>query len=147
MHDRKVTLLKQRLERRHRRMQAELPVQIQHVLLLDRNRRTHRVVVLLLIRHHDVQSVGRATLKQHHQFLSARLRRCALGHHAPHQETRYHRGPDERQRSIFHKASPRDPAPRPIAAIHVTSPVALIDRVLPGFRHFGSPRPPSQPCI
>lgn len=69
MHDRKMSMIIEGLQRSHRRMQAEKAVQIQNFLRPDSDGGTHGVVVLFAVRDDDVQPVGRAPLKQDNQLL------------------------------------------------------------------------------
>src|ERR1700689_513862 len=74
MHNRELALLPQRLERRKRRMQPEEAVEIEHRFAWNIDARPHRVILRLGIRHHDVETVRRAPLKNDHQALIARPR-------------------------------------------------------------------------
>src|SRR5947207_14880375 len=61
--------------------------------LWNRNGRTHTVIIRLAKRHDDIQAVGRAALKQHHELL---LRRHGSSSHGPlhkrrHGPQTYHR--------------------------------------------------------
>src|SRR5207302_10462373 len=84
VHDRKLVLVKERLERSKARVQTEKSVQIDRRVtiqfgdckykprtpaaalgLRNSNRRTHAVIIRFAEWHNDVQTIGRATLKQH----------------------------------------------------------------------------------
>ena len=67
MHNRQVLLFPQRLKCRHRRMQPKETVQIEHRFLRNIDRWPHRVVRRLAVRHNNVQTIGRAALKDHDQ--------------------------------------------------------------------------------
>ena len=69
MYDRKMTLIPQRLQRRHSRMQPEEPVKIDHRIAWNVDGRSHRVVRLLPVRNHDIQPIRRPALKNHNQTL------------------------------------------------------------------------------
>ena len=55
-------------------MQAEEAVQIKHRAARNIDGRPHGVIGLLAVRHHDIQTVGRASLEDDHQPLVARAR-------------------------------------------------------------------------
>ena len=139
VNNRQVSLVIQRLERRHLRMQPKEPVQVDDLILLDRNRRPHGVVVRLGVRHHHVQAVAGAALEDHHQLLLVGRRRRHLGIDRPCQEARNHGRSHQRQRTALHKAAPRHRiAPGHVAPVHVASPVACI-RVDRSVRHGKAP--------
>ncbi len=80
VHNRQVLLIEERLERSERRVQSEETVQIDRRAILfrgvvrrprDGNRRAEVVVGLFAVRHHHVQSVGRAALEDRDQDLLA----------------------------------------------------------------------------
>src|SRR5208282_6513163 len=71
VHNGEMLLFPQWLERRHRWMQSEKTVEVKHRLPGDVNRRPHRVVTRLAVRHNDVQSVGRTALENDDQALGA----------------------------------------------------------------------------
>ena len=58
-------------------MQPEESVEIDHLVLRNRNARPHRIVVLLAIGNHDVEPIRRATLKDHHHPPIGNARRLA----------------------------------------------------------------------
>jgi len=71
VHDRKMLLLPERFKGRHRRMQSEKAVEIEHGFLRDVDGRTHGVVARFAVRHNNVESVGGSALKDHDQTLRA----------------------------------------------------------------------------
>src|SRR5271165_432311 len=75
MYDRQLVLLKYRQQWRQARVQSEKSVQIQRCFVAsalwlgDCNRRAHPVIIRLAKRNHDIQSIRRTALEQHHQLL------------------------------------------------------------------------------
>src|SRR6266567_2183102 len=111
MHNRQMPLVVQRLESGQRRMQPEESVEIHHLLLGNRNAWSHRVVILLAVRHHNVESIGRAALEDHHQPAIRRqraLRHPTLCNHGAHQELRNSRCSGQRQRALVKKEAAID---------------------------------------
>src|SRR6185369_4432767 len=101
MHDCKASLDPNRLQRLHRWMKTEKAIEIDNVLLLNRNRGAHRVVGTLSMRNDDVQSIGGTTLEDHNQSLVAS---AALGtKRSACQETRQRRSSHHRHRSTLHE--------------------------------------------
>src|SRR6266446_5036085 len=85
VHNRKLVLVKERLERREARVQSEESVQVDRrvraatLRLGNRNCGPHAVVIGLAKRHNNVQAVSRAALKQHDELLLVRHRRRGDG--------------------------------------------------------------------
>src|SRR5262249_20132195 len=78
MHDGEMALLPQRHHGREAGMKPEEAIQIKHRRSRNIDRRTHRVVRRLAMRYYNVQSVGRAALKDDHYPFAARAQvRCA----------------------------------------------------------------------
>ena len=86
VHDRKLVLVEQRLQRSEAGMQAEKSVQVDRCVrsatpgLRNRNAWPQAVVIRLAERNHDIQAIRRAALKQYDQLLFVRHRRG--GHRA-----------------------------------------------------------------
>jgi hypothetical protein len=72
MHNRKVTLVPERLERSQRRMQSEKAVKVEDIFLRDVDAGPHRVISAFTMRHDDIQAVSGTALKDHDQPLGAR---------------------------------------------------------------------------
>src|SRR6266576_4706348 len=72
--------------------------------LWNRNGRTHTVIIRLAKRHDDIQAVGRAALKQHHELL---LRRHRSGSHGPLQKRRHGAQTYHRHTALLQEISPR----------------------------------------
>ena len=85
-------------------MQAELPVKVQHVFLLDGDRRPHGIVVLFPIRNDNIQAVRRTALEEDDHFLAACLRRCLLRHDGTYQEGGYRRRADQCKCAVLYKS-------------------------------------------
>jgi len=105
-------------------MQSEESIEIDHRLIVraawrgNGNRRAHAIVIGLGERHHDVQTVGGAALKQHHQlFLAGRGR----GRDGAAQKSRQRAHADHGDAAIFQKYSPRN--------FHGRVPLSCIDAV------------------
>src|ERR1700688_1187464 len=64
-------LFPERLKGRHRGMQSEKAVEIEHGFLRDIDGRPHGVVIGLAVRHNDVEAVGCSALEDHDQALGA----------------------------------------------------------------------------
>ena len=146
MNDREMTLVIQWLERRKRWVQTEETIEVQHILLLDRNRRPHRVIVLFLERHNDVQPVGRSTLKQHYKPLVVGSRSRRFRHDATQQEARNHRSPNQCERTTLQEAAPRwstlQTAFGEIPPAHIATPVACVYQCLSHRVHSETPDVP-----
>src|ERR1700733_15021055 len=123
-------------------MESKKSIEVQNVLLLNRNRRPHRVVVLLLVRHYDVQPIDCPTLKQNHELLLARSSRGYLCQNTPRQKRWNRRGPHQCQRSTLHEATPAHHSLRRVATVNVASPVTAVGHTLPR-RHVLAPVPAS----
>ncbi len=67
MDDGQVTLVPQRLERRHRRMQPEEAVQVNHRIARNIDGWPHGIVGGLAVGNHNIQSVCRASLEDDNQ--------------------------------------------------------------------------------
>ena len=67
VNDRQMALVVERLERRKGWMQAEEAIEIDDLVLRDRDGGTHRVVVLFFVGDDNVESVGGSALKDNHQ--------------------------------------------------------------------------------
>src|SRR6202035_4906611 len=104
--------------------ESEKSIQVQNILLLNRNRRPHRIVVLLLVRNYDIQSISRTSLEQDYQLLLFRRCRRHLRQNAPRQERRNRRSADQRQRPTLHKPAPAHPTLSRIAPVNVATPIA-----------------------
>ena len=111
LHDRELTILKERLQRREARMKTEETVEVKCSVrtaaarLRNRDRRPQMVVIRLSEWNDDVQAVHRAALKQHdHLFLARRRRRrnSAL------QERRQRGHAQHRDPAVLQKISPRN---------------------------------------
>ena len=89
MNDGEMALVVERLERSHGRMQTEEAVQIDHLILLDSDRRAHGVIVLLAIGDNDVEAVGGATLEEYDQLLMIGGGSRHLSHDAASEKGRY----------------------------------------------------------
>src|SRR5580693_5536317 len=83
-------------------MQAEEAVKIEHGLARNVDAGPHRVILRLAIRHHNIQTVGRPTLEDHHQALGARTR-LSRTHCGASKKTRHGRRPDDRKRTVAKK--------------------------------------------
>src|SRR5438270_2688044 len=97
-------LLPQRLERGHRWMQPKEAIQIEHAQARNSDAGAHVVVRLLTMRHYDVQTVGRAALKENDQALrswSSGFR----GIHRARKKTGNHAGTHNGQRAVLQKNS------------------------------------------
>ena len=108
MNDRQMPPVPQRLQRLHRRVETEKPVQIDDLALLDRDRRPHLVVVALGVGHDHIQPIHRAALEEHHQALPVCLRGSRLRQHRSGKKARNHGGANDGHRPAPHKSSPRD---------------------------------------
>ena len=69
-------------------MQAEEAIEVDRRIrraalrLGNGDARTHRIVIAFAKRHHHVEPIHRAPLKEHHHFLAARSCRRGRGHRA-----------------------------------------------------------------
>src|SRR5580700_4213442 len=102
VHDRQMMLIPEWLQRGHRGMQAEETVEVEDILARDVDGGAHIVIRPLAMRHHDVQPVGSAALKDDNQAFGpcSRLRRtirCAR------QKTRDCGGADNSQSAVAKK--------------------------------------------
>src|SRR5579872_1421150 len=88
MHHRQMTLVPERLQRRHRWVETEESIQIDDMVVWNTDGRAVLILGRLPVRHHHVQPIGRATLEDHNQLLSLRLCRGRLRQYAPRQEGR-----------------------------------------------------------
>ena len=113
-------------------MKTKRPVQIENLVLRNRNRRPHGVISRFPVRHHQVQPVRRTALKQHHQLLAARLRTCNLRQHTSFQEGRDHSRAHQRHRAATHK--------NPTGNAHETEPLPIQTQVVRGSFDFPSGR-------
>src|ERR1022692_1096372 len=102
MHNRQLTLLPQRLERRQRRMQPKESIKIEHSLARNVDARPHGVILRLGMRNHDVQTVGRAALEDHNQPLVARTRLSRTPCGAS-KKTWHRRGADDSESAVTKK--------------------------------------------
>src|SRR5581483_3279198 len=75
MDDRERLLLEIGRERLKRRMESEEAIEIDDAIARNRDRRPRRVVRLLAVRHHDVQSVDGAALEDRDENLASLRRR------------------------------------------------------------------------
>src|ERR1700676_2974977 len=64
-------LFPERLKRRHRRMQSEKAVEIEHGFLRYVDGRAHGVVTELAVWHNDIEAVSCSALEDHYQALGA----------------------------------------------------------------------------
>ena len=102
VNDGQLAVVKQRRQRRERRVQAEEAIEVHggQVAAIarsrNRNRRAHAIIVRLAERHHDVQAVRGAALKQHDEFLLAgtcsrrsnrALQKCRERAHSQHRDS------------------------------------------------------------
>jgi hypothetical protein len=69
VNDGEMALFPDRMERRHRRMQAEEAIEIDDGVPRDVDAGTHRVVRAFAVGDHDVQAVGGATLEDDDEAL------------------------------------------------------------------------------
>src|SRR4051794_33143570 len=97
-------LVPQRLECGHRRMQPKEAIQIEHALPRDGDAGAHVVIRLLAVRDYDIQSVGRAALKENDQALRARSRRFS-GIHRARKKTGNYAGAHNGQRAVLQENS------------------------------------------
>ena len=65
MNDGQVARLIERQQRLHGRVKAKGPIQVEHLVRLDRNCRPHRVVSLFPVRYNQVQTICCASLEEH----------------------------------------------------------------------------------
>src|SRR5260370_17516094 len=110
-------------------MQSEEAVEIDSRIgcatarLRNRDRGPHAVIVRLRKRNDDVQPVGRAALKQHHQLLLVRHRRRR---HRALQKRRHRAEPNHGDSALLQKISPRKPQPSHSFAAFMTHVAPLI---------------------
>ena len=88
-------------------MQAEESVKIEHGLARNINARPHGVILLLAVRHHDVQTVSRAALKNYDQPLGADAR-LSRAHGGTSKEARHCCGSDDGKRAVAKKDATRN---------------------------------------
>ncbi len=105
MHDGEMSLIVERLERRERGMQAEKAVEIDDLVLRNRDRGPHRVVVLLVIGHNNVEAVGGAALEDNHKTAAGS---CRLGHDGADEEAGNRRRARDGERAFVEEESPVD---------------------------------------
>ena len=103
----RLTLLPERLERRERRMQAEEAIEIDYGLARNVDAGPHRVILRLGVRHHDIQTVGGAALKDHDQPLGARAR-LSRAHSGASEKTRHRGRADDGKRAVAKKYATSD---------------------------------------
>src|SRR5712691_5058706 len=129
MHDRQFILVKKCFQRRKARMQSKESIEIDGRIacaaprLRNRNRRSHAIVVWLRKRHHDVQTVRRSALKQHHQLFLVRHRRHR---HRALQKRRHRAELNQRHSTLLQKIPPRKPQPAHAFATFMTHIAPLI---------------------
>src|SRR6478736_212379 len=100
-------LVPQRLESRHRRVQPEETIQINHALPRDGDAWPHAVICLLAMRNNDVQPVSGAALEEDDQALLTRSDGIR-GVHRAREKTRNHAGADNGQRAVLQEYSACD---------------------------------------
>src|SRR5215472_7923515 len=108
MHNRQMPLVPEWLERLHCRMQSEKPIQIDHLILLNRNRRPHLVVSILAMGHNNVQPVRRPALKNDNQLLTLCLRRGCLSKNGSRQKARNRGRPHDGHCAALHQRPSRN---------------------------------------
>src|SRR5581483_1235830 len=107
MNNRKVLLVPDGLQRRHRGMQPEETIEIKNRAPGNVDRGTHRVIRLFAVWDYDVQSVGRAALKDHDQTLRAGTGLGGTQCCTP-KECRNARGAHQREGAVAEKNSTGD---------------------------------------
>src|ERR1700677_2335123 len=80
-------LVIERLEGGKRGMKAEEPVEVENRILRNGDAGTHFVVVLLAVRHDNVESVGCSSLEDDHEPLAWCETGCCLGQNRADQKT------------------------------------------------------------
>src|ERR1022692_837731 len=107
MHNRQLTLLPERLKRREGRMQAEEAIEIEHSLAWNIDAGPHGVILRLAVRHNNVQTIGRAPLKNHYPAFGARARlsRAPCG---AREKAGHRRRSDNGQSAVTKKDATRD---------------------------------------
>src|SRR5271169_1186596 len=83
-------------------MQSKESVKIEHRLARNVDARTHRVILRLAIRHHNIQTVGRPALEDDDQALGARTW-FSRAHSGASKKTRHSRRPNDSQRTVAKK--------------------------------------------
>jgi hypothetical protein len=83
-------------------MQAKKSIEIKHGLARNINCGPHGVILLLAVWDNDVQSVGRASLKDHDQPFRAHAR-LSRAHGGASQKARYRRRADNGKRAVTKK--------------------------------------------
>jgi hypothetical protein len=88
-------------------MKPEKSIEIQDIFARDIDRWTHRIISLLAVRHHNVQTIRRAPLKNYHQafILSAHRLGCIS---SASQEGRDRSGTDNGKRGVAKKNAAGD---------------------------------------
>src|SRR4029077_7491858 len=111
VHDGKLVLAEERLERREALMQTKKSVRVDRRIRAatlgrgNRNGGTHTVIIRLAKRHDDIQAVGRAALKQHHELLLVWHR---SGSHGALQKRRHGAQTYHRHTALLQEISPRE---------------------------------------
>src|SRR5580698_6517690 len=100
-------LVKQRLERLHRRMESEKTVQIYQLVLRDGDCRPQLVVVGFRVWHHDVEPVRCPPLENNNQLFALGLSARRLSKNGLLEKGRHHRGTDKGHRPTLHESPTR----------------------------------------
>ena len=82
-----VALIEKRFERLHRRVKSEESVQLDQLVLRDRDGRPKLIVVGFRMRHHNIEAISGPALKDDDQLLALRLRARGLSQYRLPEET------------------------------------------------------------
>jgi hypothetical protein len=85
-----MALVEQRLKGLHCRVQSEKSIQVDQLVLRDRDRRPKLVVAALGMGHHDIEAIGRTPLEDHYELFTLGLGAGRLGEDGAPKECRHH---------------------------------------------------------